>query len=254
MKPNQSIFRFYEELNDLLSGERFKRDSPYHFDGNPTVKDAIEAMGVPHTEVDLILVNGVSVDFACRLRDGDRVSVYPVFESLDIRDLTHLRPEPLRRTRFILDVHLGKLARYLRMLGFDCLYRNDLEDEEIVALSVDEKRIILTRDRGILKQGRVTHGCLIRKELVDDQVREVLKRFDLGGAIRPFSRCTACNASLEPVNKAEIRSELQPRTERYFEEFYRCPFCRKIFWKGSHYDRMTAKIRDEFRKEPIKLD
>lgn len=246
MKPNRATFRFYEELNDLLPEHRFKRDSKYRFNGSPTVKDAVESMGVPHTEVDLILVNGVSVGFACRLMDGDRVSVYPVFESLDIHDVTRLRPKPLRSTRFILDVHLGKLARYLRMLGFDCAWRNDYADPEIIDISLAQKRIILTRDRGILKHRSVTHGYLIRNDDVDGQVRETIKRFNLGRSVRPFSRCTACNEKLEAVDKEEIRHELQPRTERYFKEFYRCPACHKIFWKGSHYDRMITKIRKEF--------
>src|SRR5437868_7866953 len=156
--PSVTQFRFYEELNDFLAPALRKCEFPYAFTGTPSVKDAIEAIGVPHTEVDLVLVDGESVDFTRRLTGGERVAVYPVFERLDIAPVTRLRARPLRRTRFVLDVHLGKLARYLRLLGFDSVYRNDYDDHTIVALAHEEQRIILTRDTGLLKHSAVTHG------------------------------------------------------------------------------------------------
>ena len=126
-------FRFYEELNDFLPRENRKRAFDYAFNGTPAVKDAIEAIGVPHTEVDLILVDGVSVGFAHLLQGGERVAVYPTFERLDISPLNRLRPQPLREPRFILDVHLGKLARYLRLAGFDAAYGDEADDAAIAA-------------------------------------------------------------------------------------------------------------------------
>ena len=132
---NRAEFRFYEELSDLLPPERQKQSFVYAFSGKPSVKHAIETIGVPHTEVDVVLVNGSSVGFDCSLNDGDRVAVYPTFECFDISSVTCLRPQPLRRTRFVLDVHLGKLARHLRMLGFDSLYRNDYDDDQIIRIS-----------------------------------------------------------------------------------------------------------------------
>ena len=119
---NRAHFRFYEELNEFLPHHKRKTEFVYHFHGAPSVKDAVEAIGVPHVEVDIILVNGISVSFSRKLSDGDRISVYPVFESFDVSAVTHLRARPLREPRFILDVHLGRLAKYLRLCGFDTLF------------------------------------------------------------------------------------------------------------------------------------
>src|SRR5262249_11501077 len=151
-------FRFYAELNDFLPPDLRFREFPHSFPEGATVKDRIESLGPPHPEVDLILVNGESVDFSRRLRDGDRVSVYPVFEACASAGLNRLRPEPLRDPRFVLDTHLGKLAGRLRMVGFDTLYRNCYTDEQLARISRDERRILLTRDVGLLKRSAVTHG------------------------------------------------------------------------------------------------
>lgn len=207
-----------------------------------TVKDVIESLGVPHTEIDLILVNGESVSFRYKPCIDDRVSVYPVFESLDISQVTRLRPEPLRVSRFILDVHLGKLAKYLRMLGFDTLYRNDYEDNEIIDISARDKRIILTRDLGILKNSRVTHGYWIRSQQPGEQAAEVIRRFDLSKSIKPLNRCIECNGKIREVEKAEIIEQLKPKTIKYFDEFYRCTNCGKVYWEGSHFSKMQGKI------------
>lgn len=242
MRGNRALFRFYEELNDFLPEYYRKHRFQYRFDGNPGVKDAIEAIGVPHSEVDLVIVDGESVDFRYRLQDGDDVAVYPVFESLDISPIVRLRPKALRVTRFVLDVHLGKLARRLRMLGFDCLYRNDYEDMQIVAISARERRIILTRDRPLLFHGMVTHGYWVRSTDPKQQLREIVERFDLAGTIAAFSRCPACNGILECVAKADIEHRLLPKTKRHFDDFKRCRECGKIYWRGSHYERLLSNI------------
>lgn len=184
-------FRFYAELNDFLPPERRMASVARPFVDAAPVKDMIESLGVPHTEVDLILANGVSVDFAYVVRDGDRLSVYPVFEALDITPLVRLRPRPLRESRFVLDTHLGRLARYLRMAGFDTLYRNDYSDAELARISLAEKRILLTRDAGLLNRGMVTHGYYVRETTVRRQFAEVMRRFDLRGSVRPFTRARA---------------------------------------------------------------
>jgi len=235
-------FRFYEELNDFLPLERHKRTFSYEFTGTPAVKDAIEAIGVPHTEVDLIVVNGESVGFDCLLQGGERVAVYPIFERLDISPVIRLRPRPLRNTRFVLDVHLGKLARYLRLLGFDALYENDYDDPTIIAISRAERRIILTRDRGILKNGAVTHGYWLRETGPREQLREVVGVFDLKGGIRPFTRCLKCNGALQPVDKSEILEQVPPRVREAYEEFVRCEGCEKVYWAGTHFERMKEII------------
>jgi uncharacterized protein len=212
MAPQVASFRFYAELNDFLPPTKQQIPFAYPFHGMPTIKEAIEAVGVPHTEIDLIMVNGVSVAFDYRLRDGDRVTVYPVFESFDIAPLLRLRPQPLREPTFILDVHLGKLAKYLRMLGFDTLYRNDYQDLDLIALALRERRIILTRDRGLLKVRAVTHGYWMRSTAPQQQVREVLQRFHLQGLIRSLQRCLLCNGLLKPIEKQAILSRLLPQT------------------------------------------
>jgi uncharacterized protein with PIN domain len=242
MLINSAKFRFYEELNDFLSKDKKKVDFYYEFHGHPSIKDAIEAIGVPHTEVELILANGKSVGFDYLLRNGDRFAVYPVFESFDISPIVKLRNKVLREVCFILDVHLGKLAKTLRMLGFDALYRNDYKDEEIIDISVNERRIILTRDRIILKNKLVTHGYYMRSTDPIEQAREVLKRFDLFSMVCPFKRCIQCNGILKKIDKREIKSLLQPKTEKYYNEFYKCISCGKIYWKGSHYLKMKEKI------------
>lgn len=235
-------FRFYEELNDFLPVEIRKKTFDYNFKINQTVKDAIEAMGVPHTEVDLILVNGKSVDFSYQIIHHDRISVYPVFESFDISEVNRLRPDPLREPRFVLDVHLGKLCKYLRMMGFDTIYRNDLDDVEIVEISVKENRIILTRDIGILKNGLVTHGYWLRSQDSREQLKEVIRRFQLKAEVRPFYRCTVCNGFIRPVNKADIVTLLPDQTKKYFDAFFRCTSCKKIYWEGTHYESMRDFI------------
>jgi uncharacterized protein with PIN domain len=242
-EPAQNArFRFYAELNDFFLNRNERGEITYSFHGSPSVKDAIEAMGVPHTEVDLIVANGLSVDFNHHLQHGDYISVFPVFECLDISPIIHLREKPLRTTRFILDVHLGKLARNLRMLGFDSLYRNDYHDEEIVSTALREKRIILTRDRGILKIKTVTHGYCIRSLAPLLQITEVLKRFDLYSQVDPFSRCISCNGILAPVEKKAIAHRLEQKTKEYYDEFSICSACGKLFWKGTHYYRMKRFI------------
>jgi uncharacterized protein with PIN domain len=236
--------RFYEELNDFLPVSMQKRDIEYSFKINQTVKDAVEAIGVPHTEIDLILVNGKSVGFDYQLQVGDRISVYPVFESFDISPLVRLRPKPLRETKFILDVHLGKLCKHLRMLGFDTFYRNDLDDPEIIGRSVAEKRIILTRDLGILKNGHVTHGYFLRSQDSKIQLKEIMKRFDLKNQVAPFKRCMECNGLMSRIEKAEIEDQLKDRTKAYFDEFFQCTSCNKIYWGGSHFDNMKTFIKE----------
>jgi uncharacterized protein with PIN domain len=239
---NLAWFRIYEELNEFLPSEKRKKLFAYTFNGSPSVKDAIEANGIPHAEVDLILVNSISVGFSYKLRDGDIVSVYPVFETFDITSLVHLRPKPLRISKFILDVHLGKLAKYLRLCGFDTLYRKDYNDIEIINISSSEKRIILTHDVGLLKNKEVTHGYWIRSQHLNEQLKEVFLRFDLKHQMLPFTRCLECNGLLTEVSKEDIMDRLLPETDKYFTDFRKCMECDRIYWEGSHYERMKRYI------------
>lgn len=239
----KAYFRFYEELNDFMPPDKKKVLFEHNFSGRVSVKDMIESLGVPHSEIDLILVNGNSVDFDYIVQDNDKISVYPVFESFDIAEVTHLREKPLRNPAFVLDVHLGALTRYLRMLGLDCLYSNTYSKQEIINLSLSEKRAILTRDRHLLKRKEITHGYWVRNEKPLLQTREILERFQLKARIKEFSRCIECNTPLGPVEKQVIEESLPPRVKANFEEFFFCLGCKRIYWKGSHYDRMKAIIQ-----------
>jgi len=234
--------RFYEELNDFLPPHQAKKDLTVHFYNKPSVKDLIESFGVPHTEVDLILINGLPSGFETRLQNQDRISVYPKFEAIDISPVSVLRERPLRTTRFIVDVHLGKLARYLRLCGFDTLYANDYEDRTIVNISLSEHRIILTRDIGILKYSNVEHGYWLRSAQPSRQLREVIQRFDLKHQIDLFTRCMECNGKIQPVEKHSITDQLPEGTRKYYNVFYQCSQCGKIYWKGSHYQDMIKRI------------
>lgn len=239
-----SYFRFYEELNEFLPEIRVKKMFPVSYFGRPSVKNTIEMLGIPHTEIDLILVNGISVDFDYQLEGGEQVSVYPVFESLDISPLIRLRSKPLRKTQFIVDVNLGKLARKLRLLGFDTLFRNNFEDAEIIRIAAKEKRIILTRDKGILKYSEVTHGYWLRNTDPPLQLKEVVERLQLRNSFKPFTRCTRCNDKLRPVGKNEIADRLSSDTLQYYVEFWECEGCKNIYWQGSHFDSITRWIKE----------
>lgn len=242
MAEKKAWFRFYEELNDFLPETRKKIHFSVNYEQKHSVKDAIESLGIPHTEVDLILVNGKSVSFNYHIQSNDKISVYPVFESLDISGVTKLRSKPLRDPSFVLDVHLGKLAKYLRMTGFNTKYENSLDDNDIVNIAGKENRIILTRDIGLLKHKRVTHGYWLRSQQPIDQFIETAKRFDLVSKFKPFHRCTVCNGLIEETTKQSVIRQLKPKTKIFFNEFYKCLSCGKVYWKGSHFEKMQKLI------------
>jgi uncharacterized protein with PIN domain len=187
-------------------------------------------------------VNGDSVDFSYQVQDGDEVSVYPISESSDITSLLKVRPKPLHEPKFVLDVHLGRLVAYLRVLGFDTLFPENYDDENLARISAEERRILLTRDTGLLKRKVVTHGYYVRTTNPRKQVIEVARRFDLYAQIQPFVRCARCNGLLEIVDKEAVRDQLQPDTLTYYDEFRRCIECEQIYWKGTHYERMQQMI------------
>lgn len=238
-----AYFRFYEELNDFLPEAKKKKRFEYKFMGTPSIKDMIESIGIPHIEVDLIVANGKSINFNYKVKDKDDFAVYPVFESFDISDIQHLRTTPLRKPKFILDVHLGKLAKYMRMLGFDALYENNYSDPEIVKIASQQKRTILTKDLGILKRNEVTRGYWVRNTNPEEQIKEILDRFDLKKEIKELTRCLECNERLEKISKDTILDRLPPKVKRHQFEFFHCPVCNKIYWKGSHFSKMRNLIK-----------
>ncbi|MFN8476122.1 MAG: Mut7-C RNAse domain-containing protein [Anaerolineae bacterium] len=242
-----ATFRFYAELNDFLAPAR-RGTFTHHVEPRTTVKDAIESLGVPHPEVDLILVNETPTSFAYTIQEADRIAVYPPMSSLDNPAPILLRP-PLTDYRFVLDIHLGKLAVYLRMLGFDTLYRNDYADDELARIAGGENRILLTRDLGLLKYNAVVYGYFVRETAPTRQLREIVRRYDLRRLATPFHRCLQCNTPLQPVAKAEIMDRLLPKTKLYYDDFRICPGCGQIYWQGSHYERMRHNV-DRILGEP----
>jgi uncharacterized protein with PIN domain len=236
--------RFYEELNDFLPPEKRKRCYRVEFPKPRSVKDLIESQRVPHTEVDLILVNGESVGFDRLVGDGDRVSVYPQFESLDIEATSRLQRPPLRNPQFVADVHLGKLVRRLRLLGFDCLWNPAWDDAELAEISAEQSRVLLTRDRGLLMRSKVTRGIFVRSDFAREQLRQVLVRLDLFRLVLPGSRCLSCNGKMHLAQREQVANLVPPYTLKHTEQFWQCETCGKVFWKGTHWPKLKRFIDD----------
>ena len=235
-----ATFRFYEELNDFLARPLRRRTFSCACARGATAKHMIEVLGVPHTEVELILVNGESVGFNHPLADGDRIAVYPKFEALDIQPLLRVREYPLRVVRFIADAHLGGLAPLLRLAGFDTLYDNHYPDADIEALAAAQQRIVLTRDRELLNRRSITHGCYVRTLRPREQLREVFERLDLAGSAQPFRLCLMCNAPLRRIAKDEVGDRAPDGVLERHNQFVTCDVCRRVFWEGTHWQRMRA--------------
>ena len=243
--------RFYEELNDFLRPDYRKKELTKQLNHRTTVKDVIESFGIPHTEVDLILVNSESVDFNFHINANDRISVYPVFESFDISNITRLQERPLRNLQFIADCHLGKLVKKLRLLGLDVTFKSQINDEELLQISINEKRVLLSRDRRLLMCKQLERGYLVKSQIPSEQVEEIIKRFDLSNNLAPFTRCANCNGILEPVSKLKVFDLLEPKTKIYYEKFFQCQSCSQVYWQGSHFSKLLeftnkmAKIQND---------
>ncbi len=225
-------FRFDNDLRMLLQHAHVGGEFDYTFNGPQSAKHLIESVGIPHTEVGSIWANRQGVSGAYLVQDGDQVDV------AGNPPVGGLPAEP----RFVIDGHLGRLNAHLRMLGLDCFYENDYDDEDLERIGVAEGRVILTRDRRLLMHKSVVLGYLVRSLDPDEQLQEVVRRYELQQWIRPFQRCIRCNHLLQPVSKAEIVERLEPLTRLYFEEFRICPACGQIYWKGSHFERMQRMI------------
>ena len=234
--------RFYGPLGDFLPAElrgtSFIRSLP----DTTTVKDAIESIGVPHPEVELLLVDGVSVRFDRQLREGERIAAYPPFARLEAERISLVRPPPLEEPRFIADVHLGKLARLLRLLGFDAAYGRELKDAEIERRALAEERIVLTRDLGLLKRGSIRRGYWVRSQDPARQIREVVARFALRDRVRPYRFCLKCNGPISPASPEEVAASLKRGTAGCYRELYRCIGCGQVYWRGAHFRGLERLI------------
>ncbi len=227
---NTAVFVFHNGLDFFLPGPGQANTPSLEFEDHQTVKHLIEALGVPHVEVGEVRANGRPVDFGYKPRDGDRIDIQPETAS---------HPATLA---FIVDCHLGRLAAYLRMFGFDSLYRADYRDDELAEIAAAENRILLSRDRRLLMRKMLRYGYCPRSLAPGRQLLEIIRRYNLFDHARPFTRCLRCNGPLEPVAKETILHRLQPLTRQYFHEFAYCPACDQVYWKGSHHDHMQKLI------------
>jgi len=209
-----------------------------------SIKDVIEAMGPPHTEVGSIKVLGREVGFDHLPAPGEHIAVCPVSVPFDVRRATLLRPEPLPRLAFVVDANVARLGGLLRALGFDTAGSPDLDDAALADLASRQGRFALSRDQGLLKRRQVVFGRLVRGVAPHDQVVEVLKLLGLRPPFAAFTRCVRCNHPLEPVSKAAFWHRLLPLTRLYYDDFRRCTCCDRIYWPGSHLDRMRAWLDD----------
>lgn len=235
-----SFFRFYAELNDFLMPVNRQLTIPYHFKNPPSVKDAIEALGVPHPEVALILTGDQSVSFKHRLNPDERIAVYPHFRQIKSDTVNKLRPSLSGEPKFLTDQNLGKLTKKLRLLGLDTTSFSTNDPQKFIQLANTEKRIILTRSVRLLKYKSIIYGYWVRFEDVFHQVQEILNRFRLKEYLKPFRRCSVCNGLVYSVKKEEISERLPSNTSRYFADFDRCANCGRIYWKGAHYQRIKV--------------
>ena len=242
MKPFKVRLRFHGDLNVFLRSRAGDAVIERRLAEKTSIKDIIESCGVPHPEVDLILVDEQTVGFDFTLVNNAKVEVFPV-ENRDT-NRTEKRLQTISIARFIADGHLGGLTRNLRLLGFDVAYPKNADDRELLKVMGRENRALLTRDRRLLMHGIVQHGYCPRSQNADEQTIEVVRRFDLSELIAPFARCLRCNAPLEKAAKADVIDKLEPLTKIYYEQFRRCPGCKQIYWSGSHFPKLQKRIEE----------
>lgn len=239
----QAFFRIYEELNNYLPAEQQKVWFQVSFAEGATIKDLMQMLGIPAEEIDLVLVDQQSCPLGYLLKGNERISVFPIFERLNIAPVGQLHSKPLRNPRFCCDVHLGKLAKYLRMLGFDTVYTPFSTAEDLQAQSIREKRILLSRSLRLIHHPAITHAYWVRSSDPDEQIKDLLKKLDLYETASPLTRCLRCNQPLETIEKKDISHQLEPNTKRFYQTFFICPHCTQLYWQGSHFEHMMAFVK-----------
>jgi len=240
--------RFYGTLNDFLHPRLRQVSFRHGYTGSPSIKDIVESVGVPHVEISLVLLNGEVSSLDSHPERGDRITCYSRFHKINIGDVNLITDESVE-PRFILDVHLGKLAKFMRIMGFDTLYQTDYTDNEILKISISENRIILTRDLGILRHGLAKNGYYLRSTNPKIQLVEVMDTFSLHTKSNPFSRCSICNGHVEVVAKEQVANQLEARTIIFYNDFFRCKSCGQIYWEGSHFKSIEKFIEDNLKEE-----
>jgi uncharacterized protein with PIN domain len=222
------------ELRLFLRPAQRAGSVPVSCDGVSSLGHVVETLGIPLTEVGSLLANASQVPAAYRPRAGDSLEVHPVE-----------RPQDLPSARFVLDVHLGTLARRLRLLGLDTAYANDMDDDALIDLANEEHRVLLTQDRGLLRRRKLWLGAYVRGARPDDQLADVLSRF--APPLAPWTRCTACNGLLSSAGKADVQAQLLPGTRRTYQEFSRCATCGRVYWRGAHSRRLQTIVESAVR-------
>jgi hypothetical protein len=241
--------RFYGPLNDFLPKKQRQLAFTVRFCGTRSVKDAIEGAGVPHPEIELVLRDGEPVPFDATVRNGDRIAVFPRLKTIDISSVENVRPHPLEMVRFVLDGHLGKLARRLRLVGLDAACPAGADDNTLAGIAARASRILLTRDRELLKRRIVTHGYFVRETEPDRQLIEVLQRYG-PPVLEPFSRCLRCNGELRDVSKSSVEATLPPKTREHYERFQICGDCGRVYWQGAHWRRLLRAVDGALHESP----
>ena len=242
MKPFKVRLRFHGGLNVFLGSKASDAVIERPLAEKTSIKDVIESCGVPHPEVDLILVDDQPVGFGHTVAADAKVEVFPV-ENRDTNN-TIKRLQTVGIIKFVADGHLGSLTRNLRLLGFDVIYQRNADDRQLLEVMDRENRALLTRDRRLLMHGIVQHGYYPRSQNADEQTIEVVRRFDLSELIAPFTRCLRCNAPLEEATKANVIDKLEPLTKIYYDQFRRCTDCKQIYWSGSHFPKLQKRIEE----------
>jgi uncharacterized protein with PIN domain len=243
-------FRFYGILNDFLPARQRTVDFSRSISQRVSIKDVIESLGVPHPEIGLLLANGQSIDFTYLVQADDSFQVYPLFDLPEVDVTSLVQPPVLVTYQFVLDTHLGRLATYLRMLGIDALYRNDYTDPELAQISSTTNRVLLTRDRELLMRSNVTYGYYVRNTDPKRQLSELVTRYNLAGQASPFQRCLVCNGLLMPVAKEAILEQLPALVREHHQLFWRCDSCGRLYWEGTHFQRMRAFINEVLHTNP----
>jgi uncharacterized protein with PIN domain len=242
MDQNFLYLIFHGDTRDLLRLVSHNGIIAYPLDRRATIKDIIEAVGVPHTEVGRIVYGSQDLTFQFIPAGGERIDIYPFTRHIGVTQTTVLRPDPLPWLKFLIDINVAKLARNLRMAGLDATLVADPAIAEIARLANSEQRIVLTRNRELLKIRTIRFGQLLRSMDSQAQLIEVVRRYGLDGNLRPFTRCLCCNELLLPVAKQDIDHRLQPLTRKYYNDFKQCPLCQNIFWRGSHHAKMVEML------------
>ncbi|NUM35632.1 MAG: Mut7-C ubiquitin/RNAse domain-containing protein [Candidatus Brocadiae bacterium] len=241
---NHAEIRFYGILNDFLPSSQRGKSMEFSFLDRSSIKDTIESFGIPHPEIEFLLVNGMPQPFSYTINDQDKISVYPHFFQLEISPEWRVSPPFPQDIRFVLDVHLGKLASYLRMLGMDTLYENNYDDPTLAQISSTEDRILLTRDIGLLKRSQVVYGYFVRATDPLIQIKEVCLRFSFIDKIKPLTRCMECNGILAVVAKEEIWDQIPEKVRQNYTTFYLCSSCKNVYWPGTHCEKMEQVIQE----------